>query len=317
MSIYIEFKCTLSDNQKEKIKTAYTNKESITIDVIKGGRDTLGITNRQVNKIKKTAGDKVRLTLSKTQLQRQGGFLGALLKVLIPVAKQIIPKLATEAAKGAANAGGQKLVKIITGEGLKLTKSQTDNLKKGKKIITLTDTQLTAIKQGGFLGTLGTLALSLIPSVIGAIAGKGQGLDNLENLENLKEIEKLDIVNKEPLTNVDIENMIPGVQVFSKDMLPEDIEDGCYVINLQNYFDGNGSHWTALFKNDKDIDYFDSFGVQPPTEVIDFIGDKMYLYNSMQYQPIYSVLCGYYCVHYLRERAKGTNPDDITFSHIK
>ena len=57
--------------------------------------------------------------------------------------------------------------------------------------------------------------------------------------------------------------------VFSGDNLPHNIppkglgsavKNGAYVINLDEYHD-IGTHWVALYVNNKTITYFDSFGV--------------------------------------------------------
>ena len=53
-----------------------------------------------------------------------------------------------------------------------------------------------------------------------------------------------------PLTNFEIQKYYENEPrfngVFSRDNLPEKIQDGEYVINLDEYKD-TGTHWTALF----------------------------------------------------------------------
>ena len=49
--------------------------------------------------------------------------------------------------------------------------------------------------------------------------------------------------------------------VFSRDNLPNSIKNAAYVINLDEYHD-IGTHWVALYGNNKTIIYFDSFGVE-------------------------------------------------------
>ena len=39
------------------------------------------------------------------------------------------------------------------------------------------------------------------------------------------------------------------------------IKDGAYVINLDDYSD-IGTHWIALYSNNNNVTYFDSFGVE-------------------------------------------------------
>ena len=59
--------------------------------------------------------------------------------------------------------------------------------------------------------------------------------------------------------------------VFSRDNLPNNnirpkglgsaVKNGAYVINLDEYHD-IGTHWVALYVNNKTVTYFDSFGVE-------------------------------------------------------
>ena len=62
--------------------------------------------------------------------------------------------------------------------------------------------------------------------------------------------------------------------VFSRNNLPEKINDRAYVINLDEYAD-LGTHWIALFCNKNEIIYFDSFGVEHvPEEIKEFVQNK-------------------------------------------
>ena len=81
-----------------------------------------------------------------------------------------------------------------------------------------------------------------------------------------------------PLTNFEIQEYYQNEPrfngVFSRDNLPNSIKNGAYVINLDEYHD-IGTHWVALYVNNKTIIYFDSFGVEHiPKEIIKFIGDE-------------------------------------------
>ena len=49
--------------------------------------------------------------------------------------------------------------------------------------------------------------------------------------------------------------------IYSRDNLPDKIEDGAYVINPNEYSD-IGTHGIALYVNNKTVTYFDSFGVE-------------------------------------------------------
>ena len=59
--------------------------------------------------------------------------------------------------------------------------------------------------------------------------------------------------------------------VHSRDNLPK-IKDGTYVINLDEYSD-IGNHWVALYVQNNNVTYCDSFGVEHiPKEIKAFIG---------------------------------------------
>ena len=66
------------------------------------------------------------------------------------------------------------------------------------------------------------------------------------------------------LTNFEIEayyqNEPRFIGVYSRDNLLGKIKDGAYVVNLDEYSD-IGTHWIALYVNNKTVTYFDSFGV--------------------------------------------------------
>ena len=67
-----------------------------------------------------------------------------------------------------------------------------------------------------------------------------------------------------PLTNFEIQKCYQNEPrfngVYSRDNLPR-IKDGAYVINLNQYSD-IGTHQVALYAINKDITYFNSFGVE-------------------------------------------------------
>ena len=67
-----------------------------------------------------------------------------------------------------------------------------------------------------------------------------------------------------PLTNFEIlhyQNEPRFNRVYSRDNLPDKIKDGSYVINLDEYSD-IGTHWVALYVNNKTVTCFDSFGIE-------------------------------------------------------
>lgn len=109
------------------------------------------------------------------------------------------------------------------------------------------------------------------------------------------------------LTNFDLEDIaqqmnLDLIGVFSKDVLPKEKVTGSYIINLQDYDDGNGTHWTAfkIFDNGKCC-YFDSFGMPMPPDVNSFlIKLKPVAVNHRIIQDIKSNKCGYYCIAFIK-----------------
>ena len=79
--------------------------------------------------------------------------------------------------------------------------------------------------------------------------------------------------------------------VYSRDNLSK-IKDGANMINLDEYSD-IGTHWIALWVNNNDVTYFDSFGVEHmPKEIIKFIENKNIKTNIFRIQAYYSIMCG-------------------------
>ena len=67
-----------------------------------------------------------------------------------------------------------------------------------------------------------------------------------------------------PLTNFEIQKYYQNKPkfngVYSTNNLAK-IKDGAYEINLDEYR-SIGTHWIALYVNDNNVTYFDSFGVE-------------------------------------------------------
>ena len=82
--------------------------------------------------------------------------------------------------------------------------------------------------------------------------------------------------------------------VFSRKNLHKILNDGAYVINLDEYGD-LGTHWIALFFNRNEIVDFDSFGVERvPEEIKGFVENKNIIVNIFRVQANDSVMCGYF-----------------------
>ena len=110
--------------------------------------------------------------------------------------------------------------------------------------------------------------------------------------------------------------------VFSRDSLPNTIRShGAYVINLDEYHD-IGTHWVALYVNNKTVTYFDSFGVEHiPKEIIKFIGNtsfglgsrrKKIIANIFRIQAYDSIRCEYFCIGFINFMFNGNTLTDYT-----
>ena len=67
--------------------------------------------------------------------------------------------------------------------------------------------------------------------------------------------------------------------VYSRDNLSK-IKDGAYVINLDEY-SHIGTHWIALWVNNNNVTYFDSFGVEHiPKEIKTFIKNRNVMFKG-------------------------------------
>ena len=103
----------------------------------------------------------------------------------------------------------------------------------------------------------------------------------------------------QPLTNFEIQayyqNEPRFIGVYSRDK----IKDGAYVINLDEYSD-IGTHWIALYVNNKTVTYFDSFGIEHiPKEVKKFIGNRNIISNIYRIQNYALIMCDYFCVGFI------------------
>ena len=104
-----------------------------------------------------------------------------------------------------------------------------------------------------------------------------------------------------PLTNFEIEVYYHPkfIGVCSRDNLPDKIKDGAYVINLDEYSD-IGTHWVALYTNNKTVTHFDSFGVEHiPKEVKKININKNIIANIFRIQAYDSVMCEYFCIGFI------------------
>lgn len=128
-----------------------------------------------------------------------------------------------------------------------------------------------------------------------------------------------------PLTNIDLNNMcnaldIPLKAILMKNEVKRGMPDGCYIINLDDST-GGGTHWTGYLQKNKEVCYFDSYGVYPPQDLFEIFQDENTEITSNPYdiQDYNSILCGYYVVGlFLHWKHKGINDiEECTVNYIK
>ena len=85
-----------------------------------------------------------------------------------------------------------------------------------------------------------------------------------------------------------------------RDNLPKKTQLNEYgILNLHSS-SGDGTHWIMWFKKRKDKVYFDSNGVQPPSELIAYLKSPIF-YNSERVQQNGDVFCGHLCLFALKQ----------------
>ena len=124
------------------------------------------------------------------------------------------------------------------------------------------------------------------------------------------------MIPRHPLTNFEIQAYYQNEPrfsgVFSRDNIPNTIKNGAYVINLDEYHD-IGTHWVALYANNKTVTYFDSFRVEYiPKEIVKFIDNKKIITNTFRVQAYDSIMCGYFCIGFINFMFNGNSQIDFT-----
>ena len=133
MSNYTKYKVYLTPNQQDKVKIAFKNGKNCSLRIKpKAGNTDLMLTNSQINHIiqNKKQNRGAEINLSKSQLEKSGGFL----PLLLGLASAAAPFIARAAATGALGYVGSKIAQKVTGIGIKNTKKSKKVGKKGSGI---------------------------------------------------------------------------------------------------------------------------------------------------------------------------------------
>ena len=251
------------------------------------------LTTRQNTKLRNALNNNsaTDIKLSKVQIKKiiqSGGFLGKLLtklagplmKVAMPLAKNVLAPLGLTAAMSAIDGSIQKK---IHGSGVKLIIEQED-MKDIMKIIKALENSGILLKgvsktiknetkeqRGGFLSMLlGTLGASLLGNLLPGgkrIMRAGEGIVRVGSGSKKNPLNLL--LPFHPLTNIEISEYYKNEPrfngVYSRNNLPNKIKKGAYVLNLDEY-ENTGTHWVSLFVKANKVIYFDSIGIEHISE---------------------------------------------------
>ena len=237
------------------------------------------LTTRQNTKVRSALNNNsaTDIKLCKAQIEKiiqSGGFLGKLLsklagplmKVALPLAKNVLAPLGLTAAMSAIDGGIQKK---IPGSGVKLIIEQEDmnDIMKIIKVLENSGILLKGVsktiknetkeQRGGLLSILlGTLGASLLGNLLtggkGSVASraKGEGIMRAGNGivragSGSKKKTPNSLLPFHPLTNIEISEYYANEPrfngVYSRNNLPNKIKKGAYIINLDEY-KNTGTH---------------------------------------------------------------------------
>jgi hypothetical protein len=99
--------------------------------------------------------------------------------------------------------------------------------------------------------------------------------------------------------------------VFMRDELKKlhPKQNECGIFNL-NTSKEPGSHWVCWFKRGNERLYFDSYGLVPPQELVDYLGTPI-LRNTEQLQNFNQTNCGEFCLYVLKRLTDGDDFKNI------
>jgi len=97
-------------------------------------------------------------------------------------------------------------------------------------------------------------------------------------------------------TNIDLQNLAKKYNIkldyiIFKDQLRKFKPNLNIILNMSS--SGHpGTHWVALRTFKDYVIYYDSFGIEPPEEVIRFADGKKIIYNDYQLEELDGINCG-------------------------
>ena len=144
----------------------------------------------------------------------------------------------------------------------------------------------------------------------------------MENTNNIVLFDQ--VIPIKPLTNYELLKYVKLFNiknfrgVFMRDTLPKkkskSSESG--IVNLDSN-NSQGTHWVCFY----DSIYFDSYGLPPPDEVVQYMRRpptkdrgsprSLIYYNSNEIQDRASVICGHLCLYVLKHLSDGKSYEEV------
>ena len=332
MTQYNSLNVKLSNSQLNKLTSAIKNRTDVILrlssNMIGNSDDETNFphkllrTNRQVANLCKAFANYLStdIKLSQTLLSKMiqsGGFLGRLLgpllrtglplmkSVIQPLAKSVLIPMGLAAAASAADAGIHK--KVLGSDHNTTLIISNDEINNILKIVK-------SLENSGLLLGVSETIKNEAKEQKGVIRAR-EGIATVGYGSQRSSLKK-NLIPPHPLTNFEIQMYYQNEPrfngVYSRDNLPDKIKDWVYVMNLDEYSD-IGTHWIALYVNNKTVTYFDNFGVEHiPKEMKKIINNKNIIANIFRLQAYDSVMCGYFSIVFIDFMFNGNSLTDIT-----
>jgi hypothetical protein len=133
----------------------------------------------------------------------------------------------------------------------------------------------------------------------------------------------MDRIPDKALSNIDINKYVKILKINNfrgcymreeiKNLKSNNVECGVLNLNLSNE---SGSHWTCWYKTKTKKYYFNSFGLPPPKELVDYLGSPI-LYSTFQLQGMNDQNCGKWCLFILKRLNEGSDYIDLILALVK
>ena len=103
--------------------------------------------------------------------------------------------------------------------------------------------------------------------------------------------------------------------VYARDQLPKSIKYPAAMVWNTDPANQPGEHWVATYFNEDGMgEYFDSYGLEPPTCFKRYMEkhSRQWIWNQVLLQDIWTSACGHFCVVYVIYRSRGIPMEVIT-----